>query len=146
MKNHAVATLILSLAGLTGLANAQSGSTIIAEVPFNYIANGRAIPAGETRVKIENNGQAYLWIAAEDRSAFAMPMATDSSQPAAETKLVFHRYGNRYFLAGVQREGQTRSYDLPAGRLEKELRASNVEEKDVALVASLKMFGQRDTK
>jgi len=141
MKNHTVATLILSLAGLTGLANAQSGS-IIAEVPFNYIANGKAMPAGETRVKIENNGQAYLWIAAENRSAFAMPVPNESLKPAEETKLVFHRYGDRYFLAGVQREGQTRSYELPAGSLEKELRASNAEEKDVTLVASLKMFGK----
>ncbi|HTR23134.1 MAG TPA: hypothetical protein VMI10_04075 [Terriglobales bacterium] len=142
MKNHAAAVFILSLAGLTGLANAQSGSTVIAEVPFNYIANGRHMPAGETRVKIENNGQTYLWIAAESRSAFAMPVPNDSMKPSEETKLVFHRYGDRYFLAGVQREGQTRSYELPAGSLEKELRASNVEEKDVTLVASLKMFGK----
>ena len=142
MKKHAAAVLILSLAGLTGLANAQSGSTIIAEVPFNYVANGKAMPAGETRVKIENNGQAYLWIAAEKRSAFAMPLTNESSNPAEETKLVFHRYGDRYFLAGVQRQGQNRSYELPAGSLEKELRASNVEEKDVTLVASLKMFGK----
>ncbi len=138
MKNHAAAVFILSLAGLTGLANAQSGSTIIAKVPFNYVANGRAMPAGETRVKIENNGQPYLWIAAEQRSAFAIPIASESSKPAEETKLVFHKYGDRYFLAGVQRRGQNLNYELPAGSLEKELRASNVEEKDVTLVASLK--------
>ena len=138
MKNHAAAVFILSLAGLTGLANAQSGSTIIAEVPFNYIANGKAMPAGETRVAIENKGQAYLWIAAEKRSACAMPIWTESVEPATETKLVFHRYGDRYFLAGVQREGQNRNFELPAGRLEKELRASNLAEKDVTLVAALK--------
>ena len=138
MKKHAVATLILSLAGLTGLANSQSAPTIVAEVPFNYIANGRAMPAGETRVKIENNGQAYLWIAAEERSAFAMPIWNESLKPAAETKLVFHRYGDRYFLAGVQRAGQTRNLELPAGSLEKELRASNTAEKDVTLVAAVK--------
>jgi hypothetical protein len=143
MKNHTVATLILSLAGLTGLANAQSGSTIIAEVPFNYIANGKAMAAGETRVRVENNGQTYLWIAAENRSAFVMPIPNDSSKPADETKLLFRCYGNRYFLAGVQREGQTRSYELPAGSLEKELRASNEEEKDVILVASLKTPGKQ---
>ena len=142
MKKHAAAVFILSLAGLTGLANAQSGSTIVAEVPFNYIANGKVMAAGETRVKIENNGQAYLWIAAENRSAFAMPVPDDSTKPAAETKLTFHRYGDRYFLAGVQREGQTRNYELPAGSLEKELRASNVEERDVTLVASLKVLGK----
>ena len=64
--------------------------------------------------------------------------ASESSKPAEETKLVFHKYGDRYFLAGVQRRGQNLNYELPAGSLEKELRASNVEEKDVTLVASLK--------
>lgn len=141
MKNHTVATLILSLAGLTGLANAQSGS-IIAEVPFNYIVSGKAMPAGECRVRVEGNGTPYLWIAAEKRSAFAMPILDESSQPAEANSLVFHKYGDRYFLASVKREGQTRRYELPAGSLEKELRASNVEEKDVTLVASLKMFGK----
>ena len=139
MKNHKVATLILSLAGLTGLANAQSGS-IIAEVPFNYIVSGKAMPAGECRVRVEGDGMSYLWLTAENRSAFAMPIQNDSSQPAEASSLVFHKYGDRYFLAGVKREGQTRGYELPAGSLEKELRASNAEEKDVTLVASLKMF------
>ncbi len=141
MKNHTVATLILSLAGLTGLANAQSGS-IIAEVPFNYIVSGKAMPAGECRVRVEGDGMSYLWVAAEKRSAFAMPIQNESSKPAETSTLVFHKYGDRYFLAGVKREGQTRSYDLPTSSLEKELRASNVEEKDVTLVASLKMFGK----
>ena len=141
MKKHTVATLILSLAGLTGLANAQAGS-IIAEVPFNYIVNGKAMPAGECRVRFEGDGMPYLWIAAEKRSAFAMPILDDSSQPADASSLVFHKYGERYFLARVKREGQTRSYELPAGSLEKELRASNVEEKDVTLVASLKTPGK----
>jgi len=141
MKNHTVATLILSLAGLTGLANAQSGS-IIAEVPFNYIVNGKAMPAGECRVRVEGDGMPYLWIAAERRSAFAMPIPDDSSQPAEASSLVFHKYGDRYFLASVKREGQMRSYELPAGSLEKELRASNAEEMDVTLIAALQVSGK----
>jgi hypothetical protein len=71
-----------------------------------------------------------------------MPLTNESLKPAEETKLTFHRYGDRYFLAGVQRRGQNLNYELPAGSLEKELRASNVEEKDVTLVASLKTFGK----
>ncbi len=142
MKKHAATLLFLMLAGLTGLANAQTGTTIIAEVPFNYIVNGKAMPAGESSVKVENNGQAYLWITSEQRSAFAMPNMDETAKPAEETCLVFHKYGDRYFLAGVNRKGQNRNYELPAGSLEKELRASNVDEKDVTLVASLRMLGK----
>src|ERR1700733_6549606 len=62
MKNHTATMLILTLAGLTGLASAQTGTTIIADVPFNYIVSGKAMPAGESRVKLENNGKAYLGV------------------------------------------------------------------------------------
>jgi len=142
MKKYAATLLILMLAGLTGLANAQTGTTIIAEVPFDYIVNGKTMPAGEISVKVENNGQAYLEITSGQRSAFAIPNPDETARPAEETSLVFHKYGDRYFLAGVKRAGQNRNYELPAGSLEKELRASNVDEKEVTLVASLKMFGK----
>ena len=138
MKKHSATVLILTLAGLTGLVNAQTGSTIVAHVPFNYIVNGKAMPAGESRVKVENNGSAYLWIASEKQSAFAMPIINESAKPAEETSLVFHKYGDRYFLAAVKREGNNLSYELPAGSLERELRAGSVVEKDLTLVASLK--------
>src|SRR5271169_577568 len=140
MKKHAAALLILMLAGLAGLVNAQSRPLVAAEVPFNYIANGRTMPAGECTVRVDNDGASILWIASEDRQILAMAAANDSTKAAEETTLVFHKYGTQYFLAGVTRQGQYRSYTLPAGRLEKELRASNVEEKDVMLVASLTMF------
>jgi hypothetical protein len=142
MKKHAAALLILMLAGLTGLVNAQTRRTVIAQVPFNYIANGKTMPAGESRVKVDYNGQALMWIASGDQTILALPMINESSKAAEESSLVFHKYGNRYFLASVRSQGQNRSYQLPAGSLEKELRASNVEEKDVTLVASLKMFGK----
>lgn len=142
MKKHAAALLILMLAGLTGLVNAQTRPTVIAQVPFNYIANGKTMPAGECRVKVDYNGQPVMWIASGDQTIVALPMINESAKAAEETNLVFHKYGNRYFLASVSSRGQNRSYQLSAGSLEKELRASNVDEKDVTLVASLEMFGK----
>src|ERR1700690_4642706 len=81
MKKHAAALLILMLAGLTGLVNAQTRATVIAEVPFNYIASGKTMPAGECRVRVENNGQAILWITSEGQTAVALPIMDESSEP-----------------------------------------------------------------
>jgi hypothetical protein len=50
--------------------------------------------------------------------------------------MVFHKYGDRYFLSSINREGEQRGYELPANSLEKELRAQNVSENDVVLVAA----------
>ena len=142
MKKHSAALLILMLAGLTGLVNAQTRPTVVAEVPFNYIANGKTMPAGECIVRIDSDAGSVLRIESEGQQIFALAMPNDSTKSAEETTLVFHKYGTRYFLASVSRRGQNRSYTLPAGSLEKELRASNIEERDMMLVASLTMFGK----
>jgi len=135
MKKYGVAILILMLAALAGLASAQT-RTITAEVPFDYVVNGKTMLAGECTVKAEVNGQTILWIASDNGRVAVLPNATESNQPSDMTKMVFHKYGDRYFLASIEREGQNRGYELPASKLEAELRAQNVAEKDIVLLAS----------
>jgi hypothetical protein len=136
MKKHAVTLLILTLATLTGLASAQAAKVIKAEVPFDYVVNGKTMLAGETWVKAEGDGHTILWIASENAGMYVLPNATESTTASDMTKLIFHRYGDRYFLASIEREGESRGYELPASKLEAELRAQNVAEKDVVLLAS----------
>jgi hypothetical protein len=135
MKKHGATLLILMLATLTGLASAQT-RVITAEVPFDYVVNGRTMLAGECSIKTEGNGQTILWITSENARLAVLPNATESTTASDMTKLVFHRYGDRYFLASIEREGESRGYELPASKLEAELRAQNVAENDVVLLAS----------
>jgi hypothetical protein len=135
MKKHGATLLILMLAALTGLASAQT-RVITAEVPFDYVVNGRTMLAGECSIKTEGNGQTILWITSENARLAVLPNATESTTASDMTKLVFHRYGDRYFLASIEREGESRGYELPASKLEAELRAQNVAENDVVLLAS----------
>jgi hypothetical protein len=135
MKKHSATLLILMLAVLTGLASAQS-KTIKADVPFDYVVNGKTMLAGESAIRAEGDGQTVLWIASENARMFVLPNSTESRTPSDKTKLVFHKYGDRYFLASIEREGEVRGYELPASKLEAELRAQNVAEKDVVLLAS----------
>lgn len=135
MKKHGATLLILMLAVLTGLASAQT-KVITAQVPFDYVVNGKTMLAGECSIKASGDGQTVLWIASDNARMFVLPNATESNQPSDMTKLVFHRYGDRYFLASIEREGENRGYELPASKLEAELRAQNVAEKDVVLLAS----------
>src|SRR5207244_6047829 len=51
------------------------------------------------------------------------------------TQLVFHRYGNRYFLYQIWVRGENRGRELPQTRLEREL-ASNRQPAPVAVLAS----------
>jgi len=138
MKKHAVTLLILALVALPGLVNAQSRKIIKAEVPFEFVAGGKAMPAGECTIEVRGDSQTILWISSGDQHLFAMPNSTESLNPSDDTKLVFNRYGDRYFLSTISREGENRGYELPVGKLEAELRAQNVARSNVTLVASSK--------
>jgi len=137
MKKQAAALLILMLAGLTGLVNAQTSRVIKAQVPFDFVAGDRVLTAGETSIKIESDGQTVLWITRGNEHMAALPNASESMPRSEITYLGFREYQGHYFLSSIHRQGESRGYQLPMSTLERELRAQNVTEKDVTLVASL---------
>jgi len=136
-KKHAATLLILMVVGLTGLANAQMSTTIKAQVPFEFVVNGKTMPAGECIIEVDVNGRTLLSIRSAKQHAYAFPITAESPNASQETALVFHQYGDRYFLAGVKREGKI-GYQLPTSRLEGELQARNVTEQVFTLLASAK--------
>jgi len=137
MKRQAATLLVLTLLAVPGFLTAQSRPVIKAQVPFDFIVNGKILPAGEWAIDAQGEGQTYLLLSSEGHKMLILPNATESLTAPAESKLVFHRYGDRYFLSTISREGNNRGYELQAGKAEKELRAQKAAE-DVTLVASVK--------
>jgi hypothetical protein len=136
MKKHAATLLILMLVGLTGLVNAQMSTMIKAQVPFDFVANGKTMPAGECIIAFEGNGKPALSISSGKQHVYTVSVVPYEWRKAGKvTAFVFHRYGDRYFLAGIKRAGAI-GYELPASRQEVELRAQNVGEEVLTLLAS----------
>ncbi|HYU46692.1 MAG TPA: hypothetical protein VEK84_11025 [Terriglobales bacterium] len=136
MKRQAATFIILTLLAVPGLVNAQSRQVIKAQVPFDFIVNGNILPAGECAIEAQGEGQTYLMVSSGSHKVLVLPNATESLTVSAEPKLVFHRYGDRYFLSSISRQGNNRGYGLPAGKAEKELRAQKAAEGDVTLAAA----------
>jgi hypothetical protein len=139
-KKHAAAStlLILMLVGLTGLLNAQTSTMIKTQVPFDFAANGKTMPAGECIIAVlVSDGRTLLSISSGKQHVYALPNGDESPNASKETALVFHQYGDRYFLAGIKRGGRI-GYQLPVSRLEGELQARNVAEQVFTLLASAK--------
>lgn len=135
MKKQAATLLTLMLAGLTGLVNAQT-SAIKAQVPFGFVANGKTMPAGECLIAVLVNGGTLLAIKSGTRQVFAVPIADQLWNPSKKTALVFRRYGDRYFLAGIKQAGRI-GYELPPSKLERELRSTRTLAQEVfTLLAS----------
>ncbi|MBZ5655902.1 MAG: hypothetical protein LAO56_11590 [Acidobacteriia bacterium] len=138
MKKQAATLLVLTLLVVPGFVSAQSRRVIQAQVPFEFIVNGHILPAGECSVEARGDGITYLLVSSGGHDAFVLPNATESSTVSAAAALVFHRYGDRYFLSGIRRQGDRRGFGFPMGKAEKELRAQNAAESDVTLLASAK--------
>lgn len=127
--------LLITLVGLTGLLNAQTSATLKTQVPFAFVANGTMMPAGECVIQITVNGRTALSISSGKQHVFALPIADVSPNTRKNTALVFHQYGDRYFLTGIKHEGET-GYRLPTSRRERGLQAQNVPGQVFTLLAS----------
>jgi hypothetical protein len=126
-------TMVLLMA--VGSANAQLGSAheVRANVPFDYKVGNTTMKAGNCSIKPAGNADA-LAIRGEGSGTALSLSRMVSSKPAATTKLVFHKYGDEYFLAQIWIEGDATGRELPKTRVEKEL-MSKAEPDSVVILA-----------
>ena len=85
---------------LTVSANAQCGSIpLIAKIPFQFSTGKATLPAGEYVVKCLDPNRKQLVVQSTDgKAAAVVPMILASGRSQKEARLVFHRYGRRYFF------------------------------------------------
>lgn len=116
-------TGILALACLAATQVARAQQPIVVNVPFEFTAGRMTLPAGEYRVAKPANDSAVLLIERTDRGPAAMVLcsAAQANRLPAHSKLIFHRYANRYFLSEVWVAGESRGRELPVSAKEKEL-------------------------
>ena len=83
---------------------AQSvGTTVIADIPFAFQIDSQHLPPGKYR--IETEGSDLLWIKGDSASGVMMVMKDHQNTPASKGAVVFHHYGDQYFLREVRTEG-----------------------------------------
>ena len=106
LKGFAMLVLIVTLALTTAVAsaNAQShANKVVANVPFEFSVGYKALPAGTYSVQsIVSAGDGLLIQSTDGKiSALRLSDATRRIKEKPQARLVFHRYGERYFLAEV---------------------------------------------
>jgi len=127
MRNQAIKLIAaLSLLFTLGVAStyAQSTNILVVTVPFEFYLRGKTLPAGVyfVRRSSESTG-AGLTILRKD-GLTSVSVLTKPNQAGDRNKvseLVFHRYGNQYFLAQVWTSGGSIGQELFESRQEREL-------------------------
>jgi predicted GNAT superfamily acetyltransferase len=134
-------TGILALAFLATTQVARAQDAVLANIPFAFTAGEMTLPAGEYKVQKLTNDASPLLIRSTDGNgaSIVMTFAASANAPQAKSKLVFHRYDNRYFLTQVWTAGSARGRELPKSAKEKEqaLAAHNEAPEQVTIVARL---------
>ena len=101
---------ILTNAAMLGLffvlavasAHAQPTNQIRANIPFDFVAGDAKLKAGVYTIERRDMNQIVFTRDDSKRQTFALaPESIERARSRAQEKLVFHRYGDIYFLAEV---------------------------------------------
>ncbi len=121
LKGVAMLLLIVALAFVTAVAsNAQAlnqpANRLVFDIPFAFSVDYKTLPAGEYTVQtVASAGDAILIKSVDGNiSTVRHAEAIELGKEKTSARLVFHRYGQRYFLAEVWHGN-----DKNAGRLVK---------------------------
>ena len=105
LKNLTMLALVVGLALTTTLvsANAQSTPLVTADVPFDFIVSNKTLPSGKYTVKSATSDGRGLSISSREGKSSAIVLTVDVAQTSKMriARMVFHRYGQQYFLAEI---------------------------------------------
>jgi len=124
MKTKVLATagaVLLSIVA-AGECRAQARALEV-NVPFAFEIGNKALPAGGYRVESVPTGAGSIEILHSNQGDVRLPIsttATNSIKGTPASALIFHRYGNRYFLAQI-RTGDGHAREVAPSRQEREL-------------------------
>lgn len=122
-----VQTAILALLAAT-FANAQTTVPALrAEIPFAFEMRGVTLSGGEYRVDFSEDRNWFTIKSLENASESAIGVTfsvTLNKQTPSEAKLVFNKYGDRYFLSQIWHPAIARQ--LPKSKQEREMVTSRV--------------------
>jgi hypothetical protein len=125
----AVAVILLAV----GSSFAQT-TNVIADVPFAFSIGDQSVPAGHYELQ-SFSGEGILALRRGNEHMGLVSTHSIQSATASGGRLIFQRYGDRYFLRQIWMPGSNSGRELPTTKLEKEL-ASNRTTESLAVLAS----------
>ena len=130
MKKQAL-WMTLVLVGIFALApvstHAQTGHGVRANVPFDFIVGDKTIPAGHIiahGMSSANGGPLLIQNVDQGKLTLRVGRQLLRTSESDQCKLVFRRYGNRYYLAEIWMPGY-KAWEVIKSKEEKSLEREN---------------------
>ena len=137
MKSFRSVLFAFAVLFLAASTQAQQ-APVKANIPFDFVVGDKTYPAGEYTLKgvsVDNplvritNAEGYL-------SGISNTISSTVLAPSRDTKLVFHRVGDTYFLSQLWIEGYSDGREFPHSRTET-LLAKNHDQENVMVAGIL---------
>ncbi len=91
-----------------------------ATIPFDFTVSNNAVPAGTYTITPSSTNDTLLDIANLQKKVRILSMAQDNAgKTGRDNVLVFHRYGDQYFLSEIRSETASMNLYLPPSKAEK---------------------------
>ena len=131
IKGFTMLTLIIAIALASAVisANAQSSRVVVSNVPFEFIVGDQTLPAGEYRI-VQTLAHGLTIRSADSEHAVIRMTNLLSPRDTEKARLMFRKYGERYFLAEVWDGSGSTGRQLTKSRQERAI------ERELATIAS----------
>ena len=142
-KQASVFLMTLSLLGTLAVVSAYSLSVenFVVNIPFSFTIGDKTFPAGRYRVEPISfsgatlNSKVVIRSTSGDKSTIVSTLPIQASGIQDQSKLVFNRYGDQYFLSQVWTAGNSAGRIVRESRIEERL-AKNVEERQMVSITA----------
>ena len=102
----------------------QSDRQTIIHIPFNFTVGEKSFPSGKYVIERNGNNSDTVWVIKNkdnDRSAIVVTRPDRANDVVEETRLVFNRYDDLYFLSEFWIAGGLNGHEVPTSSHEKTL-------------------------
>lgn len=143
LKTAATLCIMLALMMNSIVSYAQTSENMNVDIPFQFSVGGKTLSPGRYTVKRNSQFSSAYIIQSRDGgdSVIVLTIASLISDRVADrrAKLVFNAYGNRHFLSQLWMPSRNTGNHIPQSkaerRLKQELASTNVEPRQIALLA-----------
>ena len=106
MRKHSLRILIalIGVAGLGMAAKGQVADQIVVNIPYEFVAAGKTLPAGTYRVnRVSDTDQEALVLSSFENGASAIVLSTQvKSSSADKPQVTFEQVGGQHFLSKIE--------------------------------------------
>lgn len=125
------------------VANAQSGPQIEGNVPFAFSVGNTTLPAGKYEIRRLDDSEPSVLELSSSNGRTKVVFETEDTQTREDqimgnTKLVFNKAGDKYFLSQIWVAGSASVNELPKSKMEKKLEDGGSRSEKQSIVAFLR--------